>query len=773
MAVTGLTPGVESPARLPQYLTSFVGRQPELAALRRLLKDARLLTLTGPGGVGKTRLAVELARTTAERWSDGVWWVDLTATEDPSQVAGATVAAIGLQTIDPPLDVIGSWFVAKHALLVLDNCEHIVAGCAEFCQQALTRCPDLTIVATSREPLGVPGERHWTTPTLVESDALRLFEARAQMATPDYRVGETNRARVAEICARIDGLPLAIELVAARLGVFGEHEILSQLGDPLRLMTRGSRTASPRQQTMAGTIDWSYALLTAEEAALFRALSIFRGGFDLGSAEAICSDGILDVPDLIAGLVQKSMVVMEAMDDGAGRYRLLETQRAYGEARLQETGLQDVVGERHYEYFKKELIARTRSWTGSRATLVTGAAEGRWKRRESANLWSALRWARSHADDMGLGLAIEVAAVESIDINRIRAWLTDLLDTSTERDPVRVWATWTLAFLAYKVGDAQSILKFGSDMLGLARETGDREQLAVACDSVATGLLALGDLEAAEALHREGLHWIERSTNKRLKAALMNSFGCCLLAQGRYELARKTLEDSAAACRECNDRTLEAAIIESLANAELACGEDESAQRSWRTALSTYLEFGNLRDGIMCIGGLSRAATARGDHVRAVRLAAAHQRLCKELLVKDPPFWLDQLRLSQALSRARLGPKKSDDAWRQGLALTLNAATDYALSRGVDEISDSSPLTKREVEVTRLVAAGMTNREIAEKLFIGERTAEGHVERIRGKLGARSRTEVATWATSRGLVDEQKGKGDPFGSPSRTRKHPS
>jgi predicted ATPase len=257
---------------------------------------------------------------------------------DSRQMAGAVVAALELPGQGPAQDVAIAWLAAKRALLVLDDCEHLVAACADFCEAALQRCPELTIIATSQEALGVPGETRWPVSSMRSTDALQLFEARARLIVPDFRVVATSLETVTQICERLDGMPLAIELAAARVGMMAEQEILSQLSDRFHLLTGGSRTAPERQQTMIATIDWSYRLLTEEEALLFRRLAVFRGGFTLGSAQAICADGIVgSVLDLVAGLVQNSMVLAERTGGSGTRYRLLESQLAYAEDRLRET----------------------------------------------------------------------------------------------------------------------------------------------------------------------------------------------------------------------------------------------------------------------------------------------------------------------------------------------------------------------------------------------------------------------------------------------------
>jgi len=355
---------------LPHYLDTFIGRSAELTALKSSLAKSRMVTLTGAGGSGKTRLAVELGWASLDDWPGGVWWVDLAPVDDPRQVPGAVVAALHLPGRGPAEEVVTAWLAARRAVLVLDDCEHLVAACAEFCQAALERCLELTMIATSQEGLGVPGELRWPVSSMSASDSVQLFEARAQLILPNYKVTASSLDTTTQICERLDGMPLAIELAAARMDVMSEQEILSQLSDRFRLLTRGSRTAPQRQQTMLATIDWSYRLLGEDEALLFRRVSVFRGGFTLESAQAVCGAGIAsNVLDVMVGLVRKSMVVAERTEGQRSRYRLLESQLAYAEDRLREAGELDLLRRRHYDYFMESIAARPFWLVGRRGAV--------------------------------------------------------------------------------------------------------------------------------------------------------------------------------------------------------------------------------------------------------------------------------------------------------------------------------------------------------------------------------------------------------------------
>src|SRR5438067_2287795 len=397
------------PNNLPRFLTSFVGREAELRSLRTLLGASRLVTITGTGGAGKSRLAVELAKSAADAFPDGIWWIELAAAND---VAGWIVTTLELPGRGPAQAVVASWLATKRALLVLDNCEHIVVASAATCQALLEQCPELAILVTSREPIGVPGEARWPMTSLRDPDALQLFEARARLVRPDFSVAPQARI-VGDICNRLDRLPLAIEMAAAKLDLMSERELLVNLNDRFRVLASGARTVPERQQTMAAAIDWSHRLLKANEATMFRRLGVFQGGFTLEAVRGVypdAADG--DALAVLTGLVQKSMAVADRLEDGSTRYRLMESHRDFAHSKLEESGELEEIQRRHYSHFLSQ----------------------KWKARESANFWAALGWAIDKVDDAGLALAIKLAESEFFDQVRLRNALLDRLERAPTRD---------------------------------------------------------------------------------------------------------------------------------------------------------------------------------------------------------------------------------------------------------------------------------------------------------------------------------------------------
>ncbi|MHB8612041.1 MAG: ATP-binding protein [Candidatus Dormibacteraceae bacterium] len=719
-----------APSNLPHHLTSFVGREAELRSLKELIGRSRMVTLTGTGGSGKTRLAAEVARANASMWPDGVWWIELSGTDD---VPGAVVATLELPGRGSAQDVVASWLASKRALLVLDNCEHLVADCATFSQRLLERCAQLSVIATSREALGVPGETRWPVASLRDPDALELFEARACLVSPDFKMAAGNRDPLTRICERLDRLPLAIEMAAARIDVMSEEELLNNLNDRFGFLTSGMRTAPQRQQTMAAAIDWSYRLLTDHEARLFRRLAVFQGGFTAESAKAVCSEGIeTNLIEVLAKLVQKSMVVADRLDR-ATRFRLLESHHDFAGERLRESGELDAMQKRHYDYFSSR----------------------NWEPVESTNFWHAVSWARDYAQDGGLGLALEIADSDFADQTRAGNLILDLLEHSKPDHMLRVKATMMAARLAWRQADHIASRRLAESAVSMARTAGDPELIARALNGAGLVYETAGELALAGEMYDEALSILGESANRRLVADINNMRGLLAITQGEPARAIEILSRCVASARSLDDPPRMARYLESLANAQLDLGQFDQAAESWNEALSVFRIVNDWFGIIWSLLGLSLVAAAVQKDDRALRLAGAADRLAREYSLTTWSFRGQQLEDARKQALHRLGTKgRGEAAWKEGRNMTTTEALDYALGgeRPPEEaITDQGLLSRREREVVTLVASGMTNKEIAQRLFVAERTAEGHVERIRNKLGVRSRTEVATWAVAHGL----------------------
>src|SRR5256885_1434301 len=586
-------------------------------------------------------------------------------------------------------------------------------------------------------------------------EAIELFEERARLAAPEFKVDASNREPIAEICEHLDRLPLAIELAAARINMMTERDILSQLSQRFRLLSGGSRSDPERLQSMNAAIDWSYRLLTEEEAMLFRRLSVFRGGFTLESAEAVCSDGVTKtVLDLLTSLVQKSMVVAERTNGSGGRCRLLESQIAYGEDRLREAGELEVIRQRHYAYFRDCFATRSPvNRARPKADPPTGFAEAQWIARESGNLMASIAWIRNSPDDSALSLAADLAGSWYGDTTPIRSLLEELLARPSMKGPARVQGLYFASWLATNQGDYEAAAGLAEGCLALARDLGDNEMMARAMIAASQALQGRGELAAAAAMCEEAILVLKNSSNHGLVGVARQAIAEVALQRGDCGTAWGILVECVSAARAKGDVRRTAAHLHTLAWAQRCCNEPEAAAASWKESVSTF-DLLKHQVGIVCgLDGLSCVAEGRGDDTRARRLAAAAARMSDEMSFRYDPWYMGQIEASRRRSQSRLGLRKSEDAWTQGWSMSLDQAIDYALGEGEPEtVIDANPLSRRESEVAKLVAAGMSNRRIGERLYLSERTVEGHVERIRNKLGARPRTGGPTWTSGRGLL---------------------
>ncbi|MGH2402899.1 MAG: AAA family ATPase [bacterium] len=537
------------PNNLPHQWTSFIGREKEMADLRRLIETHRLVTLTGIGGAGKTRLALQVAADLLGEFPDGVWFVELAALSDPAMVPYALAATLGVREEPkrPLLETLTDYLRSRHPLLILDNCEHLVAACAYLTEALLRDCQHVRILATSREALGIPGEVTYPIPSLsipevpsldlerlTTFEAVRLFVDRASAAVPAFALRSQNAGAVATICRRLDGIPLAIELVAPRVKAMTLEQIAERLHDRFRLLTGGSRTALPRHQTLHAAMDWSYQLLTATERATLRRLSVFAGGFALEAVEAVCTgEGIVaaDVLELVTRLVEKSLVVFE---ESAGRYGLLETVRQFARDRLLESGEVPTVRTRDLDWF---LALAERGEPARR-----GPEQETWLNRlerEHDNFRVALEWAlEGPYADKGLRLAGALGWfwIRRGFANEGREWLDRALAADGPASPERAMALFWVANTARFQLDSRRLARRAEEYRALARELGDRRHEAYALCFLGIVAAAEGSLDAAEALCEEG-HSVLRELNDTWGVAWTLQALAFLAAQGG-DLAR-------------------------------------------------------------------------------------------------------------------------------------------------------------------------------------------------------------------------------------------
>jgi non-specific serine/threonine protein kinase len=763
---------------LPVQLTSFIGREREQGEVRALLQGAtRLLTLTGAGGAGKTRLAQAVAGAVLSEYPDGVWLVELAPVADPVHVpkAAARTLEVAEQPGRPVRDSLVDALRPKHLLLVLDNCEHLVQACAELVEALLRACPDLRVLATSRQSLHVAGETTWRVPPmavppgarvpsdelLAHFDATRLFVERAMGGLPSFALSDQNRPAIVRICSRLDGIPLAIELAAARVAVLGLDQIDERLGDRFRLLTAGSRTALPHQQTLRATLDWSFGLLSKRERIVFRRLAVFAGGWILEAAEDICAgEGIGGeaVLDLLAGLVDKSLVVADAAGE-ARRYRLLETMREYGWEKLRATGEEAAVRDRHRDW----LLALAEEADGQ----LRGAQQAAWLTRlesEHDNFRAALAWCTGEHRDVeaGLRLAGALAWFWRLHghIGEGRRWLTlALAPPGGAASSARCRALNGAGLLAEPQGDDAAATALLEESLRLGRELGDSSAMAWALHGLGRVAEAMRDFSRANAVLEESLVHFRACDD--LAGCAYSLLRLANVARERADYARAAAlyAETLTAAREGGDTWLLGWTIALTANLAFLQGAAQRAAGLFREGL-VLLHAIRATWGIAeCLSGLAGVAGVQGQSEQAARLCGAEQALRARLGMSTNSDYQHGL----TAARAALGNLRFDALAAEGQAMSLDEVVAYALTvdNGAARPSDgaerrsasltSTLLTPREHEVAALIARGYTNRQIAATLVITPRTADTHVRNISTKLELHSRAQVAAWATEHGL----------------------
>jgi predicted ATPase/two-component SAPR family response regulator len=699
-----------SPNNLPLQLTSFVGREREIAEVKDLLADQRLLTLTGPGGCGKTRLALKVASDLAERFEDGVWLVELASLSDPALVPQTVAFALGIREQPGRLltDTLSEYLELKKILLVLDNCEHLVEACARLAEALLRSCPNLRILATSREALGITGETGWLVPSLSLPDprylptvedlpryeAARLFIERAAAMLPTFEPTDRNAAVVMRVCRGLDGIPLAIELAAARVKVLSVEQIAERLHDRFRLLTAGSRTALPRHRTLRATIDWSHDLLSEEEKVLFRRLSVFAGGFVVGATEAVCVGEDLEedeVLDLLSHLVDKSLVIVQERG-GEARYRLLETVRQYGWEKLEELGEAEAVRRRHAIFFldlAEEVEPRIEP-------NVNIADRRPWLERlevEHDNLRAALRWAQESNPQTGLrlGCALYWLWYHRGYWSEGRGWFERALVKAPALTAARSEALYYAGYLAWAQGDHPVARSRLEESVAIWRELGGGQGgLAHALWVLGLEMLARGEPAVARSLAEESVQIFRTIGDEFGLSISLANLGAIVLDQGDHALASSLLEESVEISRKAGDDWMLSLPLRNLGVVVFRQGDHDRAEALIKESLFLLRELGDklyTSRGLEC---LAAVVSMRGDHGRAARLFGAGEAL-REAIGASVPFHLVDYDGAIAGARDTLGEEAFAAAWAQGREMTMEQAVAYALDEPSAVEAKTSP----------------------------------------------------------------------------------
>jgi len=789
-------------------VTDLHGRRDEIASLNDLLDRARLVTLVGPGGVGKTRLAVEVAAVAAGRYADGVRMCELAPVEPSADVVEAIATGLGVRQrgTAPTAEAVIDWLAPRRALVVFDNCEHVLGAIRPLVTEVLARCPHVTVLVTSREGLGVEGEWCWLTKPLsvppgdvtgladsARFDAVTLFVARARAAARDFALTTDNVGAVNTICRRLDGIPLALELAAAHVATVGVDELVVHLDHRFRLLI-GSR-GDPRH-TLRGAVDWSYDLLDSRQKVLFCRLAVFPGSWSLDGARAVCAGddfSALDVVDVLVELVAKSLVSLVSTPTGA-RYEMLETLRHYGLERLAERNELDDVRRMHARWARSMVddAARGLRGPGERASsdLV---------RAELDNLRAAMAWAVAARDDdtaLGIVAAVEAYLLLRLDFE-VAAWADQALAVDEWRDaPQRHHALGVAAHARWARGDLDEASRLGHEAIAHGRRFGSMPSwsawqavgnAAWFRGAASEAVRSFGDWASEARRVGDEFHLVLALTHLAVASGLANadsgsgsladealalarrSGSPSLIALALYTKSERIIEDDpraalalaaegAAIGQPSGNRFAYGLCLSNEATLTGRLGDSAEALRLYRDAIENWQQSGNWANQRILLRNLAELAARRGEHELTARLLGALD-ASGEMLAAD--FSAEGARLRAAIDAARrnLGDERFSTAAAEGARVhpvTLVADTLAAVDRMLADIrtapaaSRPSTLSPREWQVVTLVAEGLENREIAQLLFISERTIDTHMSRIRRKLGITSRTQLAVWAAAHG-----------------------
>ncbi|MET8873202.1 protein kinase [Nocardia sp. NPDC004604] len=765
----GLRAGV---GNLPLELTSFVDRRTQLSEVKNLLSGSRLVTLTGIGGVGKSRLALRVAHKIRSKFENGAWLIELGELDDDASLPDVVSAAFGVRDHGggPTLDTLVELLTPYDVLLVLDNCEHMIDAVTSLSETLMRACPHLRILATSREALGIGGERVYPLPpleipdpavepglrTVARYDAVKLFAERAAAAVPGFEVTDDNRLTSARICTKLEGLPLAIELAAARLRTMSVEEILSRMNDRYALLTRGSRGAPKRQQTMRYCIDWSYDLCTPDEQRLWRRLSVFAGGFELDAAEQVCVDraGEPELHDAMSALLDKSILSRKEVADTV-RFGMLETVREFGREKAEEAGEYPDLFRRHLDWCTQLAREADSEWIGPHQMKWFERLE-----RELPNVRKALEYSLSESDDRAVRIVPCLFLFWFLRgrLSEGRRWYERaLVQSSGGRPEDRAKALYAASSMAAVQGDMSTAGRWLSELRTLAEQTAAPLITALLAHVEANHAFASSDADSTRTVDRliYAIGTYEETGDLGLQLYARIALGWCYALNGDTSRAAACHTEVREITESAGEVIYRSWALWGIGFAAWREGEPDRATR----ALVEGIQLAHmLTDPLVatgCLDTLAWIAVEKHDAYRAAVLlgaADASGRMAgssTSFIFRALHTYRDECERS---SRQLLGLRAFDVARQEGASMSLDAALGFALGERVKPASplphSLDSLTARERQVANLVAEGLTNKAIADRLSVSPRTAQGHVEHILTKLGFTSRAQIAAWAVA-------------------------
>jgi non-specific serine/threonine protein kinase len=747
---------------LPASLTRFIGRRQEMAEVRRLLSSSRLVTLAGPPGVGKTRLALRAAEEVARRFRDGVWVAELEALRDSSLLTQEVARALGLHDASTswPVETLAQHLGDRRLLLLLDNCEHLLDASALLVDSLLRSCRHLHVLTSSRQSLGLAEETVLRVPPLsvpdkgsVNGEAVDLLVARAASVTSGRAFRQDDLEPAAELCRRLDGIPLAIELAAVRLKTFSVEQLLDRLGERFRVLGREQPGAPPHRGTLRAALEWSYGLTSEEERNLWHRLSVFPGTFDLAAVEGICAGYPLQVErvfHVLDGLVDKS--VLSAIRSGPEmRYRMLESIRDYGLEKLRSGNGEPSLRIRHRDYYSVLCQQAWEHWTDSTQPQWLERLE-----RDHDNLRGALDWCVESGDpEIGCSMAANMWLYWEArgHLTEGRRRLATLLEALGSHDRVRAKALWVAGYLALGQTDVEAAAPLLEQSLELAGAAGDHESAAFATQYLGLCSLFTGDLAGAGE-HFERAFEMHSERGHRVAAFTLSDLAVTVMLKGDLGRAIRLYEQALAMTERGGDPWTRSHCLWGLGVATWLEGDPDRAEQAEKEALRLAGELDERTAIALSLDALAWISATRGDYERSARLQGAALPAWESIPRQVPEPMREHAMRCEQVTRRAIGSERRARLFAEGRRLDRAGALALGLehklpSRQVRGVDKRLPvLSPRELEVAELVAKGLTDREIAAELVIAQRTAESHVQHILTKLGFKSRSQIAAWAAT-------------------------